>query len=701
MSSFRPETARHYRPDIDGLRAVAVLLVLLYHSGFSVPGGFVGVDVFFVISGYLITGIIWKEILEQRFSFKRFYLRRIKRLLPALLAVVLFCTVVVSLVFMPGDFEAYSKGLPYVLTGLANFHFLEVTQSYFAQDAELLPLIHTWSLAVEEQYYVLWPLVLIAVYKVSAKVGHGALAVAASLLFLLFLVLSEYWARQSPSQAYYLLHARAFELMMGGLLAVYEHKVRRMPVWLASVLSIVGLVLIFASAMLLSRESVFPGVNAFWVCLGSVLVIVAGGVSEKVVSHRLLAVSPMVFVGLLSYSIYLWHWPLVAVANYLNLALGGIVGGLIVVSSLLMAWLNWKFVEQRVRAQSGLQFRGAFMMFFLLPILCSLAFHQFVRKSDGWPQRLPQPLEAVAMDYLNDRPSELFPSCHDSHPPIDTSRRCYLGDLEHAQSALEADFLLLGDSHANSASGIFDVLGKAAGLYGLTISAGSSPFLVDTNRYKLDEGGGRELREHYRPRMDNIKEWIEGSYKGPVILAAVWHKYFARESVVFDPGFEDALRTTLEFLVDNGNEVIIFLAVPGIPDSPDTRCVALDRLEPDSILSGGSLPHGETCQQLQDAYPLQLFTEKRTLAAEALGRLIEGLEGIRFMDPMDTLCDQSICRVVLEGRYIYQDVGHLNYSGGKALGREILRLDKSVFKINSIPSTGAGPAKEEVSSREF
>lgn len=687
MSVSKPRAGDKYRPDIDGLRAVAVLLVLVYHAGFPVSGGFVGVDVFFVISGYLITGIIWREILEERFSFKSFYLRRIKRLLPALLAVVVFSSIVAALVFMPADFLAYSKGLPYVLTGLANFHFLEVTQSYFAQDAELLPLIHTWSLAVEEQYYVVWPLLLIAVYRFRARINARVLSGLALATFLSFLLLSEYWARVSPSQAYYLLHARAFELMMGGFLAVYEPRFPRLPQWLTSIISVLGMVLIVASAMLLSRDSVFPGFSAFWVCLGTVLVIYAGGVSNKALSNRVLAWQPLVFIGLLSYSIYLWHWPLVAAANYLNLALGGVVGWCIVLISLLLSWLSWLFVEQKVRAQQGLHFGKAFTLFLLLPVLAALVFHQVVRKTDGWPQRLPEPLQSVALDYLNDRPAELFPSCHDRQAEIDTSRRCYIGDTEKSKNGNAPDFLLLGDSHANAASGIFDVLGKAEGQYGLMISAGSSPFLIDADRYKLNAAGDREPREHYRPRMDNIKTWLAENYHGRVFLAAIWQTYIARDSVVFDPDFEAALRETVNFLLENGNEVTLFLAVPGIPDNPDARCVALDRIESHPLFSGELVPRGTSCQALQDSYPRELFAEKQAQVTAFLASMFRETDGVTLMDPMDSLCDASSCRVVLEGRYIYLDLGHLNFSGGQALGRAMLASDNNVLSREDSPES--------------
>ncbi len=670
----KPDTT--YRPDIDGLRAVAVLLVLLYHAGFPVSGGYVGVDVFFVISGYLITGIVWKEVSEQRFSFKSFYLRRIKRLLPALTVVVVFTMLLAGAVFTPGDYLDLGESLRYVLTGLGNFYFLDVTQSYFAAEAELLPLIHTWSLAVEEQFYVLWPPALLWVSILSRRISHQHLAVLGVLLFMVALLGSEYLARESVAQAYYLLPARVFELMLGGLLAGYGTRIRRPSAWVLSLLSLAGMALILYFALTLTRQSVFPGFNALWVCLGSALVIYAGGASDRVVSYRLLSLRPLVFVGLISYSLYLWHWPLVAIANYLNLALGGVTGLLIILASMLLAWLSWLLVEQPVRRQVRWDFAPALLVFFLLPLLLSVGFHQYLRKVDGWPHRLVEPLRSVALAYLNDEPGQLYPTCHDKAAEIDTSLRCYIGADAQDSAGRQPDFLLLGDSHANSAAGVFDELGRAADLNGLMVTSGSSPFLLDTDRYRIDSSGHNEHREKFRLRIDSTRDWITAGYRGPVVLGAAWHRYLVDRRINFKPGFEEAFAHTVRWFADRGHPVILYLAIQDIPDNPDVRCIGLDELDLasrwDRLFSSGLLRKGDTCQALRGLYPAELFADNRAMARAALERLTAGTPGVHIIDPMDFLCEHGQCRTVLEGRYIYHDVTHLNFSGGKALARRML-----------------------------
>ena len=238
--------------------------------------------------------------------------------------------------------------------------------------------------------------------------------------------------------------------------------------------------------------------------------------------------------------------------------------------------------------------------------------------------------------------------------------------------------MLLGDSQANSAAGVFDILGKDAGLYGLMISAGNSPFLLDTDRLRKTESGRYELRGEFRRRNDDARKWIERGFSGKVVLAAAWHHYLAGESSRFEPGFKDALVYTLRYFEDRGNEVLIYLTIPELPDNPDIRCIALDEIiDPDA--NSRWLQRGDTCQELNTDYPMDIFKENRRVGLEALTALTAGIDGVRLIDPMDTLCDGSVCRSTLEGRYIYQDINHLNFSGGQAFGRLILKKQGNVL----------------------
>jgi peptidoglycan/LPS O-acetylase OafA/YrhL len=295
-----------YRADIDGLRAIAVGSVVLFHAGVpGFAGGFVGVDIFFVISGFLITKIIRDSLQEDRFSLADFYDRRIRRIFPALFAVYLVTYVLGLILLMPGDLKALAKSLLSSAAFGANFHFYG-NVGYFDAPAITKPLLHTWSLSVEEQFYVLWPLAMIALAR-FVKLRYWLPILLCSLVLSLAYAEWEVW-RDNASAAFYMPHARAWELITGALLAIALPRLafgRR----LCEAMVALGLVLIAASIALLSEDRDFPGLNAVFPCLGAALIIAAGARGPTAVS-RLLSNKPMVFLGLISYSLYLWHWPL-------------------------------------------------------------------------------------------------------------------------------------------------------------------------------------------------------------------------------------------------------------------------------------------------------------------------------------------------------------------------------------------------------
>jgi peptidoglycan/LPS O-acetylase OafA/YrhL len=285
-----------YRADIDGLRAIAVGSVVLFHAGVpGIAGGFVGVDIFFVISGFLITKIIRDSIQEDRFSLADFYDRRIRRIFPALFTVYFVTYVLGLILLMPGDLKALGKSLLSSAAFVANFHFYE-NVGYFDAPSITKPLLHTWSLSVEEQFYVLWPLAMIALAR-FVKPRYWLPIVLCSLILSLAYAEWEIW-RDNASAAFYLPHARAWELMMGALLAIALPRLafeRRLCEGMVAL----GLVLIVGSIALLSEDRDFPGLNAVLPCLGAALIIAAGARGPTAVG-RLRSNKPVVFHGLIS-----------------------------------------------------------------------------------------------------------------------------------------------------------------------------------------------------------------------------------------------------------------------------------------------------------------------------------------------------------------------------------------------------------------
>lgn len=306
-------SALKYRPEVDGLRAVAVIPVILFHLGYDTfSGGFVGVDVFFVISGYLITGIIHKGLIEGDFSFVNFWKRRVRRIIPALLAVVAFAIVAGYLLMFRAAWEALGRQSGSALLSIANFEFWRMAGDYWGPDAERSPLLHTWSLSVEEQFYLIYPVIIVLIHKWYSK---GLLKIIILGIFLSF-TLSCYAGLMHPAAGFYLLPFRAWELMCGGCLAIV---VRNSGIgfshykW-AGIFSWLGIFVLSFSYVFVSSEHQFPGPWGALPVIGTLLILAFAGGGNIVT--KLLSARPVVYTGKISYSLYLWHWPVIVFAQY-------------------------------------------------------------------------------------------------------------------------------------------------------------------------------------------------------------------------------------------------------------------------------------------------------------------------------------------------------------------------------------------------
>jgi len=440
----------NYRPEIDGLRGIAVILVILFHADLGLTGGFVGVDVFFVVSGYLITQIIQQEIASTgKLSLKRFWRRRICRIAPAALLMVFI--VVVGAIFVATSREDISDTLLAALTqpfGLANFYFWQTTD-YFSRPAELRPLLHTWSLAVEEQFYIFYPLLLVSMRTLPRPVRSLALATLGAVS----LALSESILWYYPSASFFLTPFRIWELLVGAFLA---HQMPLAPFHrkVSELLSAVGLGMIAWSAYTLSNQSLFPGLQALIPCLGAAAFIAAntGHLSS---SGRLLGSRMLVAIGLVSYSLYLVHWPvLVALRHMVD---GGPsvltrVGALIACG--VLSHLSWKYVEQPARnASPNFSFRRA-VCYYSIATGCLLT---VILSAHLISERLSyKPLNMA---------TRLSGSRHSN-----TVSRIRLPDFGRiigmSNEGEEISFVLWGDSHARAIGRLCDELATEHGLSG-------------------------------------------------------------------------------------------------------------------------------------------------------------------------------------------------------------------------------------------
>jgi len=344
-----------YRADIDGLRAIAVLSVLAFHIQISdTPGGFVGVDVFFVISGYLISAIIFSEIAASRFSVIAFYERRIRRILPALFAMLAVSTVFACIYLLPVELVAYSKSMLTATVSSSNFYFWRHS-GYFDSPISQ-PLLHTWSLAVEEQFYITFPLFLVLIRRFFPR----QLRVSVVILFFASLFASSVVVFHNSNTAFYMPYTRAWELLLGTILSLNILPLLR-SAWLRNLAALAGIGMIATSVIFYTQATIFPGFSALLPCAGSALVIWAGEGGSSLVG-LVLSWRPLVFIGLISYSLYLWHWPVVVLRG-----MGVLIGASALTShyqflsarrfdmlieaglSFILGVLSWKFVERPFR----------------------------------------------------------------------------------------------------------------------------------------------------------------------------------------------------------------------------------------------------------------------------------------------------------------------------------------------------------------
>lgn len=328
----------HYRPDIDGLRALAVLPVVCYHAGVrGFSGGFVGVDIFFVISGYLITGILLKAVASERYPIATFYSRRILRIFPALFVMFAVVTIVASVTLLPSEALRYAKSLGASALFSSNIFFYLETD-YFGLAATGKPLLHTWSLAVEEQWYILWPLIIAAIGrdKVVVLRWMTVATIAVSLVIAVVLV------QKDASAAFFLLPSRAWELGIGALLAMLPAASKRG--YLSEFVALVGLALILFSVKTYTHDTAFPGLSAVPPCLGAAMLIWSGATGTLI--SRALSWPIIRFVGLISFSLYLWHWPAIVFAKVGLLLPDSLATQCGVIAlSLILAAMSWKLVE--------------------------------------------------------------------------------------------------------------------------------------------------------------------------------------------------------------------------------------------------------------------------------------------------------------------------------------------------------------------
>ncbi len=640
----------NYRPDIDGLRAIAVILVALFHAKFPVPGGFVGVDVFYVISGYLITSIIAKEIQAGDFTFARFYERRIKRLLPAYLFLLFWLFIYCSHFLLADELISFAKSSVYSLIGMSNIYFLFGTK--YVGSAFDEPLLHTWSLSVEEQFYMVWPFLLILLFKIRHRLSMPLMV---AIIFLISLSLSEVYARLHQNIAYLLLPFRFFELLTGSYLAVASDKVARVMKYPAAC-SLVGIVMIFASAFMLNELSVFPGINALPVCLGTGLLIASGMTTKPSLVTRLLGLPPVVYIGKVSYSLYLWHWPVLILAQYQGIALTTSNACLLLAGSFVASSISYHFVEKPFRSIKAGHFRTVFTGLYLLPSICVLGLAVLIVTRDGFRSDADVAVAVAVPELLEQNSSHVIRSKCMETAVVGNIDECHLG-----LSKQSIDGVLIGDSFANAYAPFINALAVDAGLMIHDTTMSSMPsipgiFAVDIQS-KASPGEAEASIKYSTERFEFAKK------QRIVILSNFWNAY--------DHGNQrfSIQNSKREDLTDQMDQYY-FKAVKELLDA-GVKVVVIAQ----PFAEIGRVKVNELKLMKLHHSDLQTVTLK---PAEAPAERIEykikqKFPAVVLIDPNDELCAKE-CRPIVAGNILFtSDGSYLNSIGAAALGSEYIK----------------------------
>jgi peptidoglycan/LPS O-acetylase OafA/YrhL len=687
--NFHLDSGRAYRPDIDGLRAIAILSVVAFHAGIpGVTGGFVGVDVFFVISGYLITALLVLEMHHTgTLDLKAFYARRIRRLLPALLVVVAVTLLIGVLVMFPLDLRRLARSATAVVFVVSNLHFLNYSGGYFDPSTDLMPLLHTWSLSIEEQYYLSWPLILLALGW-GARRFKGARLDTLVLFTLLAILLASFAAslwylRASQPAAFYLMPARAWELALGGFVWLAQSRVKLAP-RAGGLLALLGLAAIAATVFLLDDSMRFPGTAALPPTLGAAAVLFGlRYAGEGALAGRLLAARPMVNIGLLSYSWYLWHWPLLSLErNYFLGARDPLRDGGFVLLALLCAAASYRWIEYPIRYRKPWWFASipstlkAGALLSLLALALASAVSQWGKIVDSRMDAGSKALRPAAeQPFGSGKCQEPSDGRH-----LAPQAECVLGSAPGG-IALAA----WGDSHAGHLAGLLSANSDASGHNALVRSSKYCPPLVGVLPYKRGEGlfpcgyfNGAVLDEF----ADLSKKGLRG-----IVLAARWNVYL--DLLPTDPG-----RTASIALVpdlhhyDGTGDQSAALSTTSLDSAGSARTMAaalktdleafrklglrvlIIAPEPELTFNGPQCLYRKSAAEC--VMPRQRVDERRALAVKTLKEAAAGFDNVRLWDPIDQYCDATWCYAERDGLILYRDADHIS----DAMSRKLLGTAK-------------------------
>jgi len=632
-----------YRPDIDGLRALAVLSVVLFHAFPEwIHGGFIGVDIFFVISGYLISSIIFKGLDNKSFSFGDFYLRRIKRIFPALIIVLISCLTFGWFVLLSDEYQQLGKHVFGAATFTNNFIFW-AESGYFDNDASTKPLLHLWSLSIEEQFYFLWPVLLWGIYKWKIHLGKVLLILTIS-----FTILHFYIFHPDRIAAFFAPYARFFELLIGASIA-YKHlhtqkrNTSRIYKIFKSIQSLIGLGLIITGIQIITKESHFPGYYALLSpVLGSALIIDSS--KESILNKYLFSNKVFVWIGLISYPLYLWHWPLLSFGNIIASQMPSLdLRIALVILAFIFASLTYYLIEKPIRFGSA-KTSNRKAIFLIICILILGIAGAIIYIAKGIENR-----NASAAIEINqgdtgqeDFTNYLYDNFYSCEPKIlfdeafvwKKTTRCF-----QSKKKAPIDIAIIGDSHAEH---LFIGLAESIQNKNVVYYTKSTLPTINNNEFK-----------------NIFKYVISDKNIKIVIINAYWKQ--RRMEIPKNSEFYSELLVTINALLQNNKKVIITDGVPFFTFNPK-QCKYLRPLSKEN-----------NCNEDR-----KIFDEKYNIYYPQIKEL-EGIKNLTVLNTVDFFCDSKICYMGKNGLLFYRDENHLNINGSRYFTHELLKKYPFIF----------------------
>jgi peptidoglycan/LPS O-acetylase OafA/YrhL len=660
-----------YRSDVDGLRALAILPVLLFHAELDqFSGGYIGVDIFFVISGYLITSIIAAELEKDQFTIVGFYERRVRRIFPALLTVLIVCIVISHVLMLPNEYRDFGQSVFATMFFSSNLLFW-MEAGYFDAESLMKPLLHTWSLAVEEQYYIFYPPLLILIYRFLNKRGRPLILG----LWLASFVWSVWSTYHSPTAAFYLTLSRVWELLTGAIIALgYIKEVNNKAV--NEVMGVSGLLLVLYAVFEFDHTTPFPGYTALVPCVGTAMIIYSGSTHNTLVS-RLLSNKLMVFTGLISYSLYLWHWPILVFTHlYLDEPFEPWLVFCLLALSYFLAWFSWRFIEKPFRGKHSKytpkqMFSGA-----VLVMACMSAFGLVLHLNRGFPERMPESVNKI-VDMIELNHSYLPENCllkggEDLSEGVTPCKIDKTGDPSHG-------VVLWGDSHAASlVPGLLKLSDADDSISIQFIGMQGCPPLKGILHAANEETPYENCADFNEKVLDQLS--LDNNVK-VVILSGYWSLYANGIRTPTDPNpgavylcetescdnlstednralLKKGLKNILDVLSANGKRVILIGPIPDLEINGATTIARMRLLD----------------RVFEVRSSWDYMRSHLDPAVTLLVELQDGAE-ITSVFPHIALCGIDYCNIEIDGMPLYVDRHHLSSIGAEFVV-EKLGLDR-------------------------